>query len=91
MKIYVDIDDTICRYDSNEPSGVSRNYNNAIPVPSKIKTINNVDKMPIMLIKEKPIESRLESISLKRTTSPAKDPNPQKRIVPGIIAKRPYI
>ncbi len=42
MKIYVDIDDTICRYDSKEPSGVSRNYNNAIPVPSKIKTINRL-------------------------------------------------
>ena len=55
----------------------------------RIKTINNVDTMPMMLIKENPKDSWLESISLKRTISPAKDPKPQKRIVPGIIAKRP--
>jgi len=42
MIIYVDIDDTICHYSSDEPSGVSRNYGNAIPDLDKIKVINDL-------------------------------------------------
>ena len=42
MKIYVDIDDTICYYSKDEPVGCSRNYANAIPHHHKIKVINSL-------------------------------------------------
>ena len=42
MRIFVDIDDTICHYSENEPSGIDRDYRNAIPNPDKIKVINQL-------------------------------------------------
>lgn len=39
MIIYVDIDDTICYYDT---PNVNLNYNNAIPYKERIQKINNL-------------------------------------------------
>ena len=42
MKIYVDIDDTICHYPPDEPVGVARDYSHAIPHSHKISVINSL-------------------------------------------------